>query len=183
MPDKVYSNAAWYPIEIAGLKRELPVCKLNDEVSIAGFVIFGDVEMTVRCAEELLKRVPEHDILITAESKGIPLIHEMARQEGAQTYVVARKGPKLYMKDPFFVEVQSISTAKAQKLYLDETEADKLKDAGCSLWTTSSARGNPCMRWSSWCSAQAATLSAEPAFWPRETPSAERILSICRSCP
>ena len=127
MPDKVYSNAAWYPIEIAGLKRELPVCKLSDEVSIAGFVIFGDVEMTVRCAEELLKRVPEHDILVTAESKGIPLIHEMARQEGAQTYVVARKGPKLYMKDPFFVEVQSISTAKAQKLYLDETEAAKLK--------------------------------------------------------
>ena len=126
MPDKVYSNAAWYPIEIAGLKRELPVCKLSDEVSIAGFVIFGDVEMTVRCAEELLKRVPEHDILVTAESKGIPLIHEMARQEGAQTYVVARKGPKLYMKDPFFVEVQSISTAKAQKLYLDETEAAKL---------------------------------------------------------
>ena len=127
MPDKVYSNAAWYPIEIAGLKRELPVCKLSDEVSIAGFVIFGDVEMTVRCAEELLKRVPEHDILVPAESEGIPLIHEMARQEGAQTYVVARKGPKLYMKDPFFVEVQSISTAKAQKLYLDETEAAKLK--------------------------------------------------------
>ena len=73
------------------------------------------------------KCVPPHDILITAESKGIPLVHEMARQEGAETYVVARKGPKLYMKNPFFVEVQSISTAKAQRLYLDETEAAKLK--------------------------------------------------------
>ncbi len=127
MPDKVYSSDPYYRINIVGLTRDLPVCKLNDELSIAGFVIFGDVEMTVRCAKELLNRVPPHDILITAESKGIPLVHEMARQEGAETYVVARKGPKLYMKNPFFVEVQSISTAKAQRLYLDETEAAKLK--------------------------------------------------------
>ena len=127
MHDKVYSNAAWYPIEIAGLKRELHHSKLSDEVSIAGFAIFGHVEMTVRCAAALLKSPPEHDILVTTTPPGPPLLHALARPAGAQTYVVARKGPKLYMKDPFFVEGQSNSTAKAQKLYLDETEAAKLK--------------------------------------------------------
>ena len=116
-----------YKMKVAGVERDLKLCPLNDRLSIAAFVLFGDVELTEHCASALLRKAPAFDVMITAESKGIPLIHEMARQEGAQTYVVARKGPKLYMKDPFFVEVQSISTAKAQKLYLDETEADKLK--------------------------------------------------------
>ena len=71
----------YYEIEVAGLKRQLPLCPLTDKLYIAGFVIFGDVELTEKSAEALLKLVTEdYDYMITAESKGIPLAHEMARQ-------------------------------------------------------------------------------------------------------
>ena len=90
-------------------------------------MIFGDQELTVACARELLKRAPEYDYIITAEAKGIPLAHEMARQAGNQKYFLARKGPKLYMRDIFSVTVQSITTAKEQKLYLDGADAALMK--------------------------------------------------------
>ena len=112
-----------YPMTIAGLQRELPICPVNENLSIAGFVIFGDQELTVACAKELLAKAPEYDYIITAEAKGIPLAHEMARQAGDQKYILARKGPKLYMQDVFGVTVQSITTAKEQKLYLDGNDA------------------------------------------------------------
>jgi len=112
---------------IAGLKRNLPLCKLNDELSIAAFVIFGDAPLTVACAQELLKKAPKYDYVITAEAKGIPLAHEMARQNGDVTYFVARKVPKLYMTGVFEVTVRSITTAKEQKLYLDTAEAEKIR--------------------------------------------------------
>jgi len=117
----------YYKLEVAGLERQLQVCKLSDELSIAAFVLFGDVEMTVAAAEHLLKIAPPHDIIITAEAKGIPLIHEMARQNGENTYVVARKVVKVYMKDVFSVELQSITTKKKQTLYIDTVEADLIK--------------------------------------------------------
>ena len=113
----------FYTMTVAGLERNLPICKLNDSLSIAGFVIFGDQELTVACARELLQRAPEYDYIITAEAKGIPLAHEMARQAGDKKYILARKGPKLYMKDLFSVTVQSITTAREQKLYLDGADA------------------------------------------------------------
>lgn len=116
-----------YEIEIAGLKRALPICKVSEDLSIAAFVIFGDVEMTVKAAGELLKKAPKHDILITAEAKGIPLVHEMARQSGESRYIIARKATKLYMKDVFMVEVQSITTAKKQQLFIDGTDAMLMK--------------------------------------------------------
>ena len=113
----------YYKMNVAGLTRYLPICPLNDKLSIAGFVIFGDQELTVECARELLKRAPEYDYIITAEAKGIPLAHEMARQAGNSKYILARKGPKLYMRDIFSVTVNSITTAKEQKLYLDGADA------------------------------------------------------------
>ena len=116
-----------YPLDVAGLHRELPVCKVNDNLYIAAFVIFGDVELTVACAKELVKKLPPHDILITAESKGIPLVYEMARQTGENKYLIARKAPKLYMKDPHSVEVQSITTAKKQTLYIDKDDVDSMR--------------------------------------------------------
>lgn len=116
----------FYRLKVAGLERDLPICKLNDKISIAGFVIFGDVELTVACARELVKKIPEHDIILTAESKGIPLAYEMARQMN-EGYLLARKGVKVYMKDPVGVEVQSITTKKLQTLYLDKTDAEKIK--------------------------------------------------------
>ena len=117
----------YYHMTVAGLERDLPICPLNENLSIAGFVIFGDQELTVACARELLKRAPEYDYIITAEAKGIPLAHEMARQAGENKYILARKGPKLYMRDIFSVTVNSITTAKEQKLYLDGADAALMK--------------------------------------------------------
>lgn len=117
----------YYSMKIAGLERELPICPLNDELSIAGFVIFGDAELTVACARELLKKAPEYDYMISAEAKGIPLIHEMARQAGDKKYFLARKAPKLYMTGVFDVEVHSITTAKEQHLYLDTADAELMR--------------------------------------------------------
>lgn len=116
----------YYTLEVAGLTRELPVCKLNDDVSIAGFVMFSDVELTIACATELLKRLPDHDVIVTAESKGIPLAYEMSRQNGKK-YILARKSIKLYMREPVGVEVKSITTARMQRLYLDKPDMDYLK--------------------------------------------------------
>jgi len=116
-----------YRIKVAGLERDLPLCRINDELSIAAFVIFGDVELTCACARELNKIAPEHDIMITAEAKGIPLVYEMARQQGVNRYLIARKVPKLYMREPFSVEVQSITTAKKQTLFIDKSDIDHIK--------------------------------------------------------
>lgn len=115
----------YYTLNVAGLTRELPICKLNDELDIAAFIMFSDVELTIKCAEELIKILPECDVLITAESKGIPLAYEMSRQLGIK-YIVARKMVKAYMKDPISVQVKSITTAGMQTLYLDKSEADYL---------------------------------------------------------
>jgi adenine phosphoribosyltransferase len=112
---------------IAGLERHLPICKVTDQLYIAGFVIFGDQELTVACARDLLKIAPEYDYIITAEAKGIPLAHEMARQAGNAKYILARKAPKLYMRDVFEVNVRSITTAKEQHLYLDGADAEMMK--------------------------------------------------------
>lgn len=112
-----------YPLTVAGLTRHLPICRVNDEIYIAAFVIFGDVELTVRCAEAMLAIAPEHDYMISPEAKSIPLIYEMARQSGANKYFLARKSPKLYMRDVFESDVTSITTANPQKLYLDAEDA------------------------------------------------------------
>ena len=117
----------FYRMKVAGLERDLPICPVNESLYIAGFVIFGDQELTVACARELLKKAPAYDYIITAEAKGIPLAHEMARQAGDAKYILARKGPKLYMRDIFSVTVQSITTAKEQKLYLDGADAALMK--------------------------------------------------------
>ena len=117
----------YYHMTVAGLERDLPICPLNERLSIAGFVIFGDPELTVACARDLLAKAPAYDYILTAEAKGIPLAHEMARQHGDAKYILARKGPKLYMRDIFSVTVNSITTAKEQKLYLDGADAALMK--------------------------------------------------------
>lgn len=117
-----------YPMTIAGLKRELPLCRVTDDLYIAAFVIFGDQALTVACANALLQKAPEYDYLITAEAKGIPLVHEMARQHGDDRYILARKATKLYMQKVFEVQVRSITTDRVQHLYLDQTDADRMQD-------------------------------------------------------
>ena len=116
-----------YKINIAGLERDLPLCPINEELYIAAFVLFGDVELTEHCAEQLYKLAPEHDVMITAESKGIPLIHAMCRNSGNNRYVLARKSVKLYMKNVVKCETKSITTAAGQTLYIDGDDAEYLK--------------------------------------------------------
>ena len=118
-----------YTMEIAGLRRELPLCKITDDLYIAAFICFGDAEITVACAEELLKLVPEdsYDYMLTAEAKSIPIIHEMARQSGAAKYFIARKGPQVYMPDPIRVSDRSITTKGEQALYLGRDDAELIR--------------------------------------------------------
>ena len=118
-----------YPMTVAGLRRDLPICKVTDDLYIGAFIVFGDAELTVACARELLKLVPaeDYDYMLTAEAKSIPLIHEMARQSGAKKYFIARKGPKAYMPDPIHVEDTSITTAGTQRLYLGRDDAELIR--------------------------------------------------------
>ncbi|MEG0924821.1 MAG: phosphoribosyltransferase family protein [Anaerovoracaceae bacterium] len=117
----------FYEMTIAGLKRQLPLCKINDDVFIGAFIMFGDVEITVATAKELLKKAPEFDVIITAESKGIPLAYEMAKQAGSRDYIVARKAPKLYMENIISTQVDSITTDHIQTLCIGQTENDMMK--------------------------------------------------------
>ena len=117
----------FYEMKIAGLTRQLPLCPLNPELYIAGFIMFNDVELTVAAAEALLAKAPEFDAIVTAESKGIPLAYEMARQAGNKPYLVFRKSKKLYMKNVITTEVDSITTDHIQTLCLDGDDAALLK--------------------------------------------------------
>ncbi len=116
----------YYEMLIAGCKRRLPICSVSDKLDIAAFIMFGDVEITVKSAEELLKKAPEFDFIVTAEAKGIPLAYEMARQAGTD-YLVARKGIKVYTTNPISVEVKSITTEKVQTLHIADYEAERIR--------------------------------------------------------
>lgn len=117
-----------YLLNVAGLERHLPLCKVSDDLYIAAFIMFNDVEVTVACARELLKKAPDFDVIITAESKGIPLAYEMARQAGNKPYIVARKGPKIYIEDLITVNVDSITTDHIQTLCVGRTERKVMED-------------------------------------------------------
>lgn len=116
----------FYNITISGCNRDLPICPVNDNLDIAGFIMFGDIEITEKSAKALLEKCPEHDIVFTAEAKGIPIAYEMAKQ-GCGNYIVARKALKAYMQEPISVEVKSITTANVQKLFLSKEKADSMK--------------------------------------------------------
>ena len=118
--------AEYYTMKIAGLERKLEKFPVNDKLDIAAFIIFGDVELTVAGCEELLKKLPEFDVILTPEAKSIPIAYEMARQTG-KPYVIARKGVKVYMRNPLHVNVTSITTKNEQHLFLGETEVNMLK--------------------------------------------------------
>ena len=118
-----------HTMKVAGLERDLPLCKVSDDLYIGAFVMFGDAELTVACARALLEAVPadSYDYMLTAEAKSIPLIHEMARQSGAKKYFIARKGSKVYMPDPIHVSVRSITTLRQQDLFLGADDCAEMK--------------------------------------------------------
>ena len=116
-----------HSMNIAGLERKLPICRVTDDLYIGAFVIFGDCERTTAAAKALLEKAPEYDYIITAASKGIPLAQEMASLNGDAKWMLARKGVKLYMQDVVCVEVKSITTTNVQKLYLDGNDAAMMR--------------------------------------------------------
>ncbi len=116
-----------YQLQVAGLTRHLPICPLNDNLSIAGFVLFGDVELTMACAAALLAMAPDFDYIIAPEAKAIPLVHEMARQSGRNEYLLTRKAPKAYMQEVFCYQYESITTKGVQTQYMDGADAAKMK--------------------------------------------------------
>ena len=116
-----------YRLNVAGIERDLPLCPIGENLYIAAFILFGDVELTEKCANALYEKAPEHDVMITAESKGIPLVHAMCAASGKNRYVLARKSVKLYMKDVVACETQSITTAAKQTLYIDGADAEYMK--------------------------------------------------------
>ena len=122
-----------YTLNIAGLKRELPIIKLSYDLSIASFVILGDTEIVRKTAPIIAKKLPEVDLIVTAEAKGIPLAYEISRVLNLNEYVVARKSVKAYMEEPIEVEVNSITTTNSQKLYLNNQDAKKIKGKRVAL--------------------------------------------------
>lgn len=118
----------FYNLKVAGLSRRLPVIRITDRLAIASFVILGDTELVVHAAAALKEKLPEADYLLTAEAKGIPLVHELSRIMNMKRYFVARKSVKPYMADPFITDVHSITTQKKQILCLDKAEAELIRD-------------------------------------------------------
>ena len=116
-----------YKLQVAGIERDLLLCPISDELNIAAFILFGDVELTEKCAEALYEKAPEHDVMITAESKGIPLIHAMCRLSGKNRYVLARKSVKLYMSNVVECQTKSITTGNVQTLYINGDDAEFMK--------------------------------------------------------
>ncbi|MBQ2876295.1 MAG: adenine phosphoribosyltransferase [Clostridia bacterium] len=116
-----------YRMKVAGVERDLPLCPINDDLYIGAFILFGDVELTEKSAEALYAKAPEHDVMITAESKGIPLIHAMCRISGKNRYVLARKSVKLYMSNVVSCVTKSITTGDVQTLYIDGADAEYMK--------------------------------------------------------
>lgn len=117
-----------YPLQIGKLQRQLPLIDLNSELKIASFVILGDAEVTREAARLLAPHLPtELDAIVTMESKGIPLAHELALLTRHPRYFVIRKGVKAYMHNPYVTTVQAITTSEPQQLVLDGADALALK--------------------------------------------------------
>ncbi len=114
-----------YTLKIAGIERELQKFSVSDKLDIAAFILFGDVELTEKCATALLEKVPEFDYIVTPEAKSIPLAYEMSKQSGKK-YIVVRKGVKVYMDNPVKIPVSSITTQNQQYLYLGHEDGDLL---------------------------------------------------------
>ena len=171
----------YHTMTIAGVQRDLPICKVSDDLYIGAFVIFGDVELTVKTAEALLKKAPEYDYMISAEAKGIPLIYEMARQSSQNKYFLARKAPKLYMSGVFDVKVNSITTAKEQHLYLDKADAELMRGKRILIVDDVISTGESLAAVEKLVEEAASSQAVWPSS-PRATPRTATTSSTLRSC-
>lgn len=123
---EVVYMSEFYKMTIAGIEVELEKFPVSDTLDIAAFICFDHTALTEKGSAELLKKLPEFDVILTPEAKSIPIAYEMSRQSG-KPYVVARKGLKVYMANPIEVCVKSITTSNEQRLYLGESDAAKLR--------------------------------------------------------
>lgn len=123
----------YFDFEIMGLKRKLPFVKVGDHLALASFVVLSDTELIQTVAPELMKRLPEVDVLMTAEAKGICLTYELSRLMGMKDFVVARKSRKPYMQNAVSHSVRSVTTQKEQTLWLDGCDAEKLRGKRVAL--------------------------------------------------
>lgn len=172
----------YHTMTIAGVQRDLPICKVSDDLYIGAFVIFGDVELTVKTAEALLKKAPEYDYMISAEAKGIPLIYEMARQSGQNKYFLARKAPKLYMSGVFDVKVNSITTAKEQHLYLDKADAELMRGKRILIVDDVISTGESLAAVEKLVEEAGGIIAGRMPSSPRATPRTATTSSTLRSC-
>ena len=123
----------YFDFEIMGLKRKLPFVKVGDHLALASFIVLSDTELIQTVAPELMKRLPEVDVLMTAEAKGICLTYELSRLMGMKDFVVARKSRKPYMQNAVSHSVRSVTTQKEQTLWLDGCDAEKLRGKRVAL--------------------------------------------------
>lgn len=112
-----------YPVEIAGVRRQLPLFEIAPGLRIAVLNILGDTDLVEACGKALGEQLAgiDYEVLVTAEAKSIPLICSLARETG-KDYVVLRKSYKLYMGETIEAETVSITTGKPQGLHLDEKD-------------------------------------------------------------
>lgn len=173
-----------YPMHVAGLVRDLPICKVTEDFYIGAFIMFGDAELTVACARDLLKLAEEldYDYLLTAEAKSIPLIHEMARQSGAEKYFIARKGPKVYMPDPISVEDRSITTLGVQQLFLGRDDADLINGKKILIVDDVISTGGSLHAMETLVAKAAAAVAGRMPSSPRATPRTATTSSSSRRC-
>jgi adenine phosphoribosyltransferase len=123
------SDRQVHSIEIAGVKRDLPLFEIKPGLKIAILNILGDTELVQACARELAKKLQEvdYDVLVTAEAKSIPLAYALA-VETKKPYVVLRKAYKPYMGDALKAETLSITTGQPQVLILDEKDRQLIQN-------------------------------------------------------
>lgn len=120
-------NPPYFDFELCGVKRKLPFVKIKEDMALASFCIVSDTELVQAAAPELAAKLPEVDVLITAEAKGIILTYEISRLLGMKDFVVARKHKKPYMQNVLEANVFSITTQARQTLYLDGCDVEKIR--------------------------------------------------------
>lgn len=112
-------------VEIEGVVRKLPLFEVAPDLRIAVFNLLGDTEIVEAAARGLARRFEgiDHDVLVTAETKSVPLVYELSRVLG-KPWIVLRKQYKPYMGATITARTDSITTGHAQTLHLDEKDLE-----------------------------------------------------------
>lgn len=162
-----------YEVEVAGLKRQLPIFEVAPGVRIAVFNILGDTEVVEASAQALLEQLQgvDYDLIVTPEAKSIPLAHAMSRRSG-KGYVVLRKVYKPYMGETVSAETVSITTGEPQSLYLDEKDHDRLRGQRVLLVDDVVSTGSTLKGMRAVMERAGATIAAEAAVFTEGDPEA-----------